>query len=208
MAFHRLASLTDQRSRGGVLLPAADRAAGTLTAFALHGHVSQLRTHTVGAGIDLMVDDDAAADAGAQGQEHGVCNPGGNARNGFRKARNGRIVVDKDGLIDDLLHDLAQGHHVPAQVGAENNHAGLGVGQTGNAHTDGLDVVHGVACILDNLQGEIRHILDDGFRSALQQRGNGILVQDLARFVYQANRNVGAAQINAYINHTELPPMI
>ena len=97
---------------------------------------------------------------------------------------------------------------MPAQVGAENDHAGLGVGQTGNAHADGLDVVHGVACILDNLQGEIRHILDDGFRSALQQRGNGILVQDLARFVYQANRNVGAAQINAYINHTELPPMI
>ena len=64
--------------------------------------MTKLRAREIEAGIDLAVDDDAAADAGTEGAHHGDGRAGRNTRDCFRLSRGVRVVFDVDLLALEL----------------------------------------------------------------------------------------------------------
>ena len=116
--FHGLAGLTDQSRRGGVLLEAAVASAGTRDAVHLDGHVADLPRRTVDAGQELPVEDDAAADAGAEGDHHEVLHTLSVTVYHLTDSCSVSIVGQKDkGRGEVLLHICHQVEQTTALVG-------------------------------------------------------------------------------------------
>ena len=115
MLLENLLAHPDNGRGAAVALQAAFVAACAGNAADIHGNVADLAAYAVEAAPRTAVDDDAAAYAGAQRQEHAG---GGalaeHARDALGKAGHGGVVVDKDGLIDVFLELAAQRNVLPS----------------------------------------------------------------------------------------------
>lgn len=123
MLRRRLPGLTDQGRGGGIRLPAAPAAAGAGLAVQHQQGVAQLGPgppHTV---INFPADDDAAANAGAQGNEHHVVVAHRRTRHLFGQSGTVGVVAETAGNAKALLQHPAHRDVVPSQVIRSLHHA-------------------------------------------------------------------------------------
>ena len=206
MLLQNLLAHTDDGCGAAVALQAAFVAAGAGHAADVHGNVADLAAHAVEAAPRTAVDDDAAAHAGAQRQEHAGRGALAHARHALGKAGHGGVVVNKDGLVDVFLQLAAQGNVLPAHVGAEDDVAGLRVRNAGNADAHGVNVVHRQLGLVQHLQGAAAHVRDDLLIGAAHQRGGLALMDQLTLLVHHADLNAGSAYVNANVYHDSILP--
>jgi len=206
MRLGKFTSLADDRRCGSVALPAAAVAARAHFAAGDHDHMADLARHAVASGKHLAADDDAAADAGTERDEHAVLCARGYARNGFSQTRDRRVVIDENGLVQILVHFSDQRHMMPAEVRAERYDFGLRITDAGNTDADRLHIVHGNIRLLRRLYAQIRHIVNDSLIAALHARGAADLRENFSAFVHNARLDAGSAQIDSDVIHIQAPP--
>ena len=196
--------LTDQGCRRSVGLPAAVTAAGAVLALQYQQGMAQLRAHGAHTGIDLAVDDDTAAHAGAQRDEHHVLIPHSGTRHDLRQRRAVGVVAEADGDPEMLMEHLTDRHVEPPQIISPHHHASLTVAGAGGADTDaGAIGGHKSRLVQRHLHGAA-HVRQHLLHRAERARGNTGLRDDPVPVVYHANGNIGAAQVNPNTIH-EIP---
>ena len=123
MPGRRLTGLTNQGRSGGICLPTAPAAAGTGLAVHDQQGVAQLGPGSPHPVIDLAADDDAAANAGAQGNEHHVVVAHRRTRHLFGQSSTVGVVAETAGNAKALLQHPAHRDVVPSQVIRSLHHA-------------------------------------------------------------------------------------
>ena len=206
MLLENLLAHPDDGRGAAVALQTALVAAGAGNAADIHGNVADLAAYAVEAAPRTAVDDDAAADAGAQRQEHAGGGALAHARDAFGKAGHGGVVVDKDGLIDIFLELAAQRNVLPAHVGAENDVAGFRVRDAGDADAHRMNVVHRKFGFFQHLQSAVTHVRDDLLIGTADQRGGFALMDELTFFVHQTDLDAGSAYVNTDVYHDSILP--
>lgn len=138
----------------------------------------------------LVADDDAAAQAGAERDADDVVVALAGAEAVLAPGRAVRVVLDDDGQADALLDLVLQRFVPPVDVGREEYGRALVVHVSGGADADGLDGV--VAADLGDGGA-------DGLRHSVRGRRGGHLVRlkDRALFVDHAGRDLRAADVDA-----------
>ena len=188
--------LTDQGCRRSVGLPAAVTAAGAVLALQYQQGMAQLRAHGAHTGIDLAVDDDTAAHAGAQRDEHHVLIPHSRARHDLCQRRAVGVVAETDGDPEMLMEHLADRYVEPSQIISPHHHAGLAVAGAGGADADAGAIGGHQARLLQRHLHGAAHVRQHLLHRAERARGNTGLRDDPVPVVHHAHGNVGAAQVN------------
>ena len=187
----------EERETAGEDFKAALVAAPALGSVHVDDHVTQLPRRVVHAAVEFSIDDDAAADAGADEDAEGV------ARFGFElhlidtEHAGLAVVLQEDRHIQPLLQFLDQGHVLPAQVGREDDFPVLRVHRPRGADADGPDLLEGEVAFVDGVDHTTRNPLDDGLRSALGFGAELGGAERLQPEVKNPGENLGAAEIDA-----------
>ena len=193
----------DQTCRGGIRLPAALSAAAALLAVLDDDHVTQLRAREVGAAVNLAVDDDAAADACAEGDGNGVLRALCGACEVLSQSRRVRVILDEHLFAEALVHHLGDLPVVEVKVRGILDDAGLRVHRAGNADTDALHLVHGDARLLARLHRDLRHAVADIALGTGHIGLAGRLGDNLVVFVHHTRDDVGTAEVDSESIHNE-----
>ncbi len=133
----RRPALVGERAPARDRLPAPIVAAPAGEAVPFHDHVPDLAGEPVGAAIDPSVDDDAAADPGADPDVQHVAMPSGRAKPVFAVGGGGAVVVDHHGQVEGGLDHLRQGHVAPGEVRRVPEDAGVGLDEAGRPDAHG-----------------------------------------------------------------------
>ena len=155
----------------------------------------------VDAGVDLAVEDDARADAGAQGHQDQALNvlvlvvielPQGGAV---------RVVAQMDGHVRPFAVEHLRHRHGPnGDVHGLDDHAPPVVHRAGEAHAHGRHLVTGHVVLLHQGDGHVRqglpHLLHGEELQGLLLGGG-----DLIALVYQTGLQVGPADVDTDIIH-------
>ena len=200
-----LLALTDQGGGGGIRLPAAAAAAGAGLAVQHQQAVAHLAAGAAQSGDDLAVHDDAAAHAGAQGDEHHVAAAHGGTRHRLRQRGAVGIVAEAGGQAEVLRQHTAHRHIEPAQVIGADHHAPLGVAGTRGAHTDGGAVPGRQARLVQCQLHGAAHVRHHLLRRTAGSGGDAGLRDQVIAAVHHAHGDVGPAQINADAIHKDTP---
>ena len=167
--------------------------------------MAELSARVVGAGIDLSVDDDTAADSGAEGNGHSVPRSLGRAREELAEGGRVGVVLDLYLLMEAFLHHIGDLPVGEEEVGRGLDDARLGIDRAGHADTDILDVVRGDPGFFDSLKDYRRHRV----ANLRLGTGNGRFASRLRYYIIllinDSGHDVCAAEIDSYSEHT-LPP--
>src|SRR6185312_946819 len=115
----------DVRSRG-VGLEAAVVATLAAAAFGVDGGVPDLPGTVRRAVVQLSVEDDAPADAGADGDPDGVAGSPRRSHPPFPQDGTVGIVVERGRQLQPVMDNLAEREVDPPEVGREEDHSALG----------------------------------------------------------------------------------
>ena len=138
MNLDRLTPHADDRRCGTVSLQAAMVAAGAGNAVQIEDHMAEFTTDPMAALPDLSINDDAAADACADRNEHAGGSSGADAGNTLRQSGNISVVIDENRLVVIAVEHLTEGNVMPSHVGAFDDLTGIG-SDSRNADTDGFN---------------------------------------------------------------------
>ena len=206
-SFQSLVGQTDDAGGGAVLLDTAPLAAAADVGFLTVQHqMADLRAGAVSAVEELAIDDDAAADAGAQGCEDHVLGALAAALPEFAQSGNVGVVTGLDGEAHQLGQSLGDVENAPAQVNTLVDHA-LAVDGTGHAdaHADDGGLVN--VLLVDELQDGGCDIGQDALAVVGHDGGDLPLVEHGAVFVKVGDLYSGAAQIHTEaVSHFLFPP--
>ena len=179
-------------------------AEGALSAVLFDHDVTQFRTCEVEAGVKLAVDDDTAAEPGAQGDHHGNGSACCNACHCFCLGccvcvvfNVNRLAVHQSGQIGSQ-RILQEGNVVGVF-----HHTGHIVCGTGSRHTDESDLVHPDPHFFHELTGQLCHIRNNGIGTPFGLCGYAALLHDFEFFVYKTDGNIGTAKVNADSIHSK-----
>ncbi|GAA2930482.1 hypothetical protein GCM10020221_27800 [Streptomyces thioluteus] len=142
------------------------------------------------AAAQLVADDDAAAQAGAQGDADDVVVALAGAEAVLAPGGGVGVVLDDDGEADALLDLVLERLVPPVDVGGEEDRGPLVVHVAGRADADGLDVVVGA---------DGPHRVGDGVDDSFGRvRGRHLACrEDRTLFVDHAGRDLRAADVDA-----------
>ena len=105
--------------------------------------MAHLRGFEPVAGVELSVQDEAAAYAGAHEQAHHVPVALGRAEAILPQDPQVHVVADEEGHAEAAFHGASDIVVPPGQVGGKQDHPGLLVDDAGDAGGDGGDLLHG-----------------------------------------------------------------
>ena len=128
--------LAHERVAAGVLLPAAAVAALAPVPARDDLHVAELARDAEAAALHLSADEDAAADAGAEGHHHHVGLAARGAELPLRPDRGVGVVVDEDRCGQPLLQRRLQRLVPPGQVRGEDDGGAVRGDEPGGADAD------------------------------------------------------------------------
>ena len=186
------------RRTGGQGFDAAVFAAGAARTPVVDGHVPALGGASGASVMDLAVQDDARADAGAEGGVEDVGVPSSRAPQDFGESGGVGVVIHLRGDTEDALGLGGQREAAPARHVRRIEHdAGSGIQGPGRAQADAGD-----RAARFRRQGEDR--LDgvyDGREAgggiAGRDHGHARLVRNLTGGIYQSGSHFGSANIDA-----------
>ena len=167
-----------------------------------HDHcMAQLRTGKVAAGINFPIDNDAAANAGTQGNGDSIVGALQSARHIFAIRSRVGIVFHNDLFpLQTVRKHLYHGSIAEGQVVGKFNDTGGPVYRTRRTHANPGYIVQGQTSAFQRGLGGFRHgirYLLSGFRlSFCGSAGNDLIV-----FIDNTNGDIGAAQVDSEIIH-------
>ena len=201
---HGGGGLADEGVGGGVPLPAAPAAAGTLVAVVDDDDVPALAGAAVDTGVDPAAQDDAGADAGAQGDQNQALNIPVLIVVVFPQGCAVRVVAQVDRQVPVLMEHLRHRHGADGNVDGLDDHAPLIIHRTGEPHTHRGHLFTGNTVLLNEPDGHFRqglpHVLH-GF----EFQGHFLGGRDLVALIHQPGLQIGPADVNADIIH-RIPP--
>ncbi len=175
---------------GGVLLPAPLAAAAAEQPVGDDADVAELGGDAEPAAAQLVADDDAAAEAGAERDADDVVVALARAEAVLAPGGGVGVVLDDDGQADALLDLVLERLVAPVDVGREEDRGALVVDVSGGADADGLDLV-ALAGPFDR-GGDGVH---DGLGGRRCRHREG--VEDRALLVHDSGRDLRAADVDA-----------
>ena len=187
----------DNAGGGAILLhtaPLAAAAHGGLSG--VQNHVAQLRAGTVGTVEEPSFHNDAAADTGAQGNEHDVLTALAAALPEFTQGSHIGIVAGlygKPGQVTELFGNV---EYAPAQIYAAVHRAG-GIHGAGNADAQAQQRFIRDIVVLPVASHRCRDVGQDLLAAVCGYGGNFPLVQHITGFVKVGDLYGGAAKIHA-----------
>ena len=200
MGLHGLLGHVDEPRSRSVGLQTALPAAGALPSVVDDDLMAQLSAEVVEARVDFPVDDDAAADAGAQRHHDGVLVPLGGPGQDLAVSGHVGVVFHVDFLPGPLLHVLPQGGVPEFQVVGVDDGPGLRLHRPGSAHADAVRVVHGQPRLFQGLPGALDHPVRHQLRIAHRVcGGHHGLGHDLIVLVHHAGLDEGSAQVDSNV---------
>ena len=160
-----------------------------------HAHVADLSRRVRRAVVNPAVEDDAAADAGAQGEEDEGVAPAAGAHAGLGQGCHVGVVVQFDADAQTLRQESLERNVMPVQVGRENDEA-FGGGDTGDAYAHACEVVPREALAgqetVDLVGNPVRHT----FRPGCGLGGPTVLNVDFPCGGHKGGLDKGSAQID------------
>ena len=148
----QLAGLAHERVAAGVLLPAAAVAALAAATAGHDLHVAELARHAEPAALQRAVEQQRAADAGAEVDADEMRLAARRRRSATRPRGGVRVVLDDTGRPQPLLIGLAQRLVRQDRCGEKQHRRAGRVDEAGGADADRVDVVP---------RGEVEHGVDD-----------------------------------------------
>src|SRR3954453_3448222 len=174
-----------------VLLPATVVAAATPPATGHDPHVPGLARDAERAAIEPVVDDDAATEAGADGDDDDVLGADACAEAVLPPGGGVGVVLDDDGK-GELLGDLiAKGGVAPSEVGREQHRLAISIDPARRADADARDLVFGEQ-LADDLADDV-----DKVRRVARRRTAPGAGEHVAVVVDHAGGDLGAADVYA-----------
>jgi hypothetical protein len=154
---HPVASYS--RARGQHLEAATPRALPlALGSVQVHHHVTDLRGEPERAPVDATVEQQPAADARAQGDQHGVREVARGAEARLGEQSRVCVVVHYHRQAEAFAHHVAKAHVLERQMGGPARHAGLPLHQGGDAEAHGRDIRGRRAHLLDRLDEDVERL--------------------------------------------------
>jgi len=187
--------LADEGGGGSIGLKAAPVTAAAGFAAVDKGEVAGLGAAAGAAGKDLAVDDQTATDTGAHGDHEGAVVLAAAASQDFAQSGAVGVVAQIDRQLECLAHQLGQRNVLPAQIDGGENDTVRSDG-AGDADTYGGDIRHGQAGLSHDGAAGVDHVLDQRFRGPAGAGGNAESLDERAVFLYNADGDIGAADIN------------
>ncbi len=132
--------------------------AGALGSVRVHHDVAELSRRALGAAVDLAVQQQPTADAGAERDQHGVVDPAGGAGTMLGEDGHVRVVVHPDGQPEALAHQVAKRQAVERQVVRDHYGAGAGPHQRGDPEAHDGRVGRHRARLLDGVQEGVEQL--------------------------------------------------
>ena len=169
--------------------------------------MADLPCRAVDAGQELPAEDDAAADAGAEGDGHEVRDSAATAGDLLTEGRTVGVVFDVGGFVQPLFDEVAQRGIVEPEVRGEL-HDALFVDGTGGADADGCDVVEGHAGFAQREETGLPHGVGDLFGGTGRVRFHAGRSDHLILFVDDADGDVGTAEVDAKSYHSLCLPRV
>ena len=167
--------------------------------------MTELARSEIEAGVDLAVDDDTATDAGAERDHDAVLRSA--CRSGECLCEGGGVgvVLDVDLRHGEVTHELAPDLKMTErQVAGIFDDGGFPVAYPGGGDACIGDLGKRDARFGEEIPGELRHVGDDRFCTALGQGRHAPFPDDLHGFIHDTDGNVGAAEVNSDIIHDVL----
>lgn len=196
--FHGGLDLAKDGGAAGEGFKAAAIAAAAFGAVDFDDHVANLAGSEVVADVEVAVDDDAAADAGADEDADEVLGLGFVFAVEGAEGADVAVVADEDGDGEAFLQlFLKRDVFPPGKVGGEDDFAGIGIDGAGRADADGADVLHGEVAFIDGVVDAAGNAVDDGFDAAIgfgAELGGAFEVELV---VEDAGENFRAAEVYA-----------
>ena len=194
----------------GVRLETAVVAAFAAAAVGVDRGVADLAGHVGGAVVELAVEDEPAADPGADGDADRVPRAPRRAHPPLAEDRAVGVVVELGGKPEPVANDLPQRQVDPAEVGREQHDAALGVERARRADADAEDLragqlPAGLARCTRSASATSRSTTSLGARLGVGRLGREA-VQRAAVLGHAADDEVGSADVNAEDESHGAPP--
>ena len=161
----------------------------------------KLRARAAHPGVDLSTDDDAAAHARAERDEHDVAPPGGGPGDDLGQRGAVGVVSEVRGQTEVLREHPADGDVFPSEVIRPRHNARLRVAGTGRADADGRAVSRRQPGAAERLLHGGAHIRDDSLRRALCPGGDAAAGDDLVPLIHGPDGDIRPAEVNSDPNH-------
>ena len=159
--------------------------------------MAKLTRHAVHAVEDFAVQNDGAADAGAQRDHRHVVNAAARAQPLFAKSGDFGVVVEKDAGAQAALNFIAHGIVGPSgKVRGLAHHSGFHVDDAGDANA-GADKPAAAAILLGQAVNRVAHFADDVVATQRDFYAKCDFFEKLAVGADGRNAQVGAAEIDS-----------
>ena len=171
--------------------------AAARNAVGLNGDVAKFAGHAIHAVKDFSVEDDGAADAGAQRDHRHVVDAAARAQPFFAKSSHLGVVVEKDARAQAALDYVAHRIVGPSgKVGRLAHHAGLHVDDAGNADT-GAHELAAAAIFFGQAVNGVAHFADNVVAAESDFDAQSYFFEKLAVGGDGRDAQVGAAEIDS-----------
>ena len=172
-------------------------AAAAGDAVGLDGDVSELAGHAVHAVKNFSVQNDGAADAGAERDHRHVVDVAARAQPFLAESRHLGVVVEEDARAQAALDFVAHGIVGPAgKIGRLAHHPGFHVDDAGNADAC-ADKLSAAAILLGQAMNGVAHFADDVVAAQGDFYAESNFFEKLAVGADGRNAQVGAAEIDS-----------
>ena len=105
--------------------------------------MSEFSADAIKTRVDFSVDDDSAADAGAQRNHNYIADAFGRTGDGFAVSRYVGVVFQVNRLVNPILYILCQRSILKLQIAGIDNGAGFHIHSARSAYAHRLDIVDG-----------------------------------------------------------------
>src|SRR5690606_388888 len=159
-----------------------------------HLYVADLSREAARALVEAAAEDEARAHAATEEDHENVAHVARRAHTALPPGRGGEIVEHAHGATQGALHQAAEVHVAPAQVGPDRHHPALAEHLSGEPHADADHLLEGALREAEHARGEAADLGGHRSRVAiledLARRG-----EDLALLGDEGDAHVGGAEI-------------
>ncbi len=206
---HSFARLADQRSGGGIRLPAAFSAAGTRFSIHHNNHMTALAAGAVYTRNDLSVYDNAGADARAERYGNKVLRAVSAARVCLAQRGAVCVIINIDRQIaEPFFQHFARGHIIKTKVVGKFDNTIL-IHCARCAETHGRNIRNGKPCFIHRFTADRGNIIKDLLRRTRNGSWRFAGCNYIILVIHHGGDDICAAQINSDIIHNlTFPPAL
>ena len=165
--------------------------------------MAKLSAREVESGVNLAVNDDAAAQTRAERDHDGILSSLSNARESLSLSSSVSVVFDIHLLAVEESGELSgDGVVSEGDVVGVFDDTSVAVSRTGSSDSGIGDIVEGKTAFGDELSAKSAHVFDDRIAASFGFSGGTAFFYDFVIFVYDTYSDISAAEVHADIVHS------